>query len=342
LGKEDLAEYTKSRRFETRLGERIEFIKKPADISASLQASAAEYVIVGIPEDIGVKANLGIAGTASLWSAFLSAFLNMQNNEFLDGGNILIPGAFNFNDLKAVIESNAHSAEEKTEAYRHAVNTIDEEVEALIKLIVIHHKMPIVIGGGHNNGYPLIKGAAKGLQKAGHSPFAAINCMNLDAHTDYRPMEGRHSGNAFRYAMEDGYLKKYAVIGAHENYIPQNVYTDIKQSASIRLITWEDIFIRKKPGFEEAVSQATSFTASAFTGIEVDFDAIENVVASAGTPVGVTPLHARQFIHYAASAGKPAYLHLCEGASALEDGRTSNTTGKLAAYLVSDFIKACF
>ena len=29
----------------------------------------------------------------------------------------------------------AHGAEEKIEAYRHAVNTIDEEVESLVKLI---------------------------------------------------------------------------------------------------------------------------------------------------------------------------------------------------------------
>ncbi|MGF1948884.1 arginase family protein, partial [Enterococcus gallinarum] len=79
----------------------------------------------------------------------------------------------------------------------------------------------------HNNAYPCIKGAAKGWHKAGVLEIAQINAVNLDAHADYRAMEGRHSGNAFRYAEEDGYLEKYCVIGLHENYITQNVWMDM-------------------------------------------------------------------------------------------------------------------
>jgi formiminoglutamase len=42
---------------------------------------------------------------------------------------------------------------------------------------------------------------------------------------------------------------------------------------------------------------------------------------------------------YTSHRSKAAYLHICEGASKLEDGRTSESTGKLISYLVSDFIK---
>jgi formiminoglutamase len=34
-----------------------------------------------------------------------------------------------------------------------------------------------------------------------------------------------------------------------------------------------------------------------------------------------------------------AYLHICEGATRLEDGRENENTGKLISYLVADFIK---
>jgi len=51
-------------------------------------------------------------------------------------------------------------------------------------------------------------------------------------------------------------------------------------------------------------------------------------------------LHARQFIHYTALHSKVAYLHICEGAFALQDGRKDDLTGKLISYLVSDFLKA--
>jgi formiminoglutamase len=74
---------------------------------------------------------------------------------------------------------------------------------------LLRRKIPVVIGGGHNNAYPLLKGAAKGLQQAQQTPLPQINCINLDAHTPVTgPEEGRHSGNAFRYAESDGFLQK--------------------------------------------------------------------------------------------------------------------------------------
>lgn len=133
-----------------------------------------------------------------------------------------------------------------------------------------------MVGGGHNNTYPLIKGAAKGWYKAGVIPLAQINCINLDAHADYRPMEGRHSGNSFRYADEDGYLQKYCVVGIHENYLPQNVWVDMVNNPFIDCITFEDIFIHTKRTFLQSVAHATSFTDDTLTGIDIDLDSIQN------------------------------------------------------------------
>ena len=239
-----------------------------------------------------------------------------------------------------MIDKNAQTEEEKLEAYRHAVNTIDDEVENLVKLITAANKIPIAIGGGHNNAYPLIKGSSKGLLKSGQIPLAQINCVNLDAHTDYRPMEGRHSGNAFRYAEEDGYLLKYCVIGIHENYIPQNVWMDIVNNPFIDCITYEDIFIHEKRNFMQAVAHATSYVEDNFTGIEIDLDSVENILSSATTPSGISAQHARQFVTFTGLDTKTAYLHISEGAARLVDGRVDEGIGKLISYLVSDFVKA--
>jgi formiminoglutamase len=153
-------------------------------------------------------------------------------------------------------------------------------------------------------------------------------------------MEGRHSGNSFTYAEEDGYLQKYCIIGVQENYIAQNIWMDVVNNPFIDFITYEDIFIHEKKNFLEAVAHATTFTEDSYTGIELDLDCVENTLSSAATPSGVSPVHARQYVSYAASDVKPAYLHICEGAAQLTDGRKSETTGKLISYLVSDFIKA--
>lgn len=338
--RQDILNQTRLRRFETKLGEQLQHACEPGNLADALARSSARYVIIGIPEDIGVKANYGKGGADSTWNAFLSSFLNTQSNDFLSGENILLLGHFNFNDLKQLIEKNAQSEEERLIAYRHAVSTIDDEVESLVKIITQHDKIPIVIGGGHNNAYPLIKGAAKGYHKTGLIPLAQINCINLDAHTDYRPTEGRHSGNGFRYAEEDGYLLNYFALCVHESYIPQNVLIDFGKNPFMDIITYEDIFIHEEKSFMQAVACATKFTEDNYTGIELDLDCIANTLSSATTPCGISPVHARQYINFVATDLKVAYLHICEGAVALEDGRTDANTGKLISYLVSDFVKS--
>lgn len=338
--KQQVLAYTKIRRFETKLGERIRCISPASNLEEALQQPSIKYVLFGVPEDIGVKANNGMGGADSAWHPFLHSFLNTQSNDFLDGNEVLLLGHFDFNDVASLIDNNADNYEEKLAAYRHAVNMIDDEVEQLMHMITQNRKMPIVIGGGHNNAYPCIKGAAKGWYKAGVLELAQINVMNLDAHADYRPMEGRHSGNAFRYAEEDGYLEKYCVLGLHENYIQQNVWMDIVNNPFMDCITYEDIFLHEKRTFTQAIAHAVDFTDDTLVGVELDLDCIEHTLSSAATPVGITVNHARQYVHFATAESKPAYLHICEGATQLSDGRTDISTGKLISYLVSDFLKA--
>jgi formiminoglutamase len=340
LNKQDILALTELRRFETKLGEKVQYIAEKDQLETALGKSLARYVVFGIPEDIGVRANLEQGSTETNWLPFLRAFVNQQSSDFLNGEEILLLGHFDFTQFKTLIESNAHGKDEMIEAYRHAVNFIDEEVESLVKLITSQKKIPIAIGGGHNNAYPLIKGAAKGLYKSGVIPLAQINCVNLDAHTDYRPMEGRHSGNGFRYADEDGYLQKYFIVGVHENYIPQNVWLDIVNNPFIDFITYEDIFIHEKRSFTQAVADGTSFTGDTYTGIEIDLDCLENAFSGALTPSGISVRHARHYANYTARDTQPAYLHICEGAAHTENGKDGNNTGKLISYLVSDFIKA--
>lgn len=338
--KQDIFSLTRLRRFETKLGERLQVIADAANLEQSLAETKAKFVVFGIPEDIGVKANYGVGGTDTAWLPFLQSFTNIQSNDFIEGSDILMLGHFDFSEISTLIEQNAHNYEEKVNAYRHAVNQVDEAVEPLVKLITEHQKIPIVIGGGHNNAYPLLKGAAKGLYKAGVTPLASINCINLDAHADFRALESRHSGNAFSYAEEDGYLQKYCIVGIHENYLTQNNWLDIVNNPFIDFVTYEDIFIHEKRNFLQAVAHATTFTEDTYTGIELDLDCIEHTLSSAATPSGVDPVHARQYVSYAGADTKTAYLHICEGASRLADGRSSETIGKLISYLVSDFIKA--
>jgi formiminoglutamase len=82
-----------------------------------------------------------------------------------------------------------------------------------------------------------------------------------------------------------------------------------------------------------------NFTDDNYTGIELDLDCVENVLSSAITPSGISTINARQYLSFTSQRSKVAYLHICEGATRLEDGRQDEGTGKLIGYLVADFIK---
>ncbi len=338
--KADILSLTKVRKYETRLGERVQYLKPDNEWPEVLQQSTARYVIVGIPEDIGVKANHGSGGADTNWLPFLNSFLNIQSNDYLTGDDILVLGNFDFGDLKYLIENNAYNQEELIDAYRHAVNLIDEEVETIMKAIGAAKKIPIVIGGGHNNAYPVIKGVSKGLYKAEVIPLAQLNCINLDSHSGYKTTDGRHNANPFRYAESDGYLGKYAIVGMHESYVPQNVLSDLQENPFISVTTYEEVFIHERKNFIQAIAHATGFTEDTYSGIEIDLGCIENTLTCHHSPCGISSLQARQFVNFTATDSKPAYLHIAEGACQLSDGNKDETTGKLISYLVSDFIKA--
>src|SRR5688500_17654814 len=82
---------------ETKLGESI-FLLEPENWQQSLAASAATFVLLGVPEDIGVRANYGIGGAHTAWPAALKAILNVQDTAGLPGSVIAVLGAFDFSD----------------------------------------------------------------------------------------------------------------------------------------------------------------------------------------------------------------------------------------------------
>jgi formiminoglutamase len=341
LGRQDILSLTRTRRYETRLGEKLGVVGATDALSESLARSTARYVLFGIPESIGVQANHGVAGTETAWPQFLQAFVNIQSIDRLTGEEIILAGAFDFSEVMHMIDSHARGAAEKADACRHAVaNIIDDEVEQLVKAIVGAGKIPLVVGGGHNNCYPIIKGVAKALHRSGQIDKPQVNAVNLDAHADFRIMEGRHSGNGFRYAKEEGFLGKYAVIGLHENHNPQSMVDDLYSRVDIQYAFFEDIFLHGRPGFRESLAQAFGFMEEGHTVVELDLDAVEGALSSARTPSGVSVMHAREYVNFAGSYPRVAALHVCEGAARLENGAADGLTGKLIAYLVTDFVKS--
>jgi formiminoglutamase len=168
-----------------------------------------------------------------------------------------------------------------------------------------------------------------------------VNAVNFDAHTDFRIMEGRHSGNGFTYAFEDNFLKKYFVFGLHEGFVSKSVFNTIKSIPdAINYNTYEEIDVRKEKKFDSELDTALDFVKNDPFGIELDLDAIPGVYSSAMTNSGFGVDKARQFVHHFGKHKNASYLHICEGAPDLDETNNNHLTGKLIAYLVTDFMKS--
>ncbi|KOS05502.1 arginase [Flavobacterium akiainvivens] len=326
----ELTKYTLLRSGEVKFGERMEIIPKTADIIPFLRASEAEFVLIGIPEDIGIRANFGRPGAAKVWESTLKSLANLHHNKYNKAGRILVLGHIDVADKMAAAENLNPKDKEQRKELMSLVEKIDKDVSHVVCQVVKAGKYPIIVGGGQNNAYGNIKGLALAKGKA-------VNAINFDSSTDFKIMEGRHSSNGFSYAFEDGFLKNYFVFGLHENYTSKGVLENIKKHTErVQFNTYEQIAIRKEKHFSEEMALAQGFIANNSFGIELDLSALQDVIATKGTPTGFSVEKARQFVHYFGKLQNAAYLHICEG----NIDPQHDTTGKLITYLITDFIKS--
>ena len=324
---EDLLAITSIRQGETKLGEKM---KTLASIK-QLPDSACRFVLIGLPEDVGIKANFGKQGSRNAWPEALQALVNIQSTDRLRGDEILVLGHIDFTEEMDRAEQLDPGKEADLDCLRKIVTEIDEQVFDILLQIITAGKIPLLMGGGHNNSYPALQALS-----AFHE--GSVNCINIDAHADFRALEGRHSGNGFSYALRNGFLNRYAVLGLHENYNPQSVINELLSLKKQVLFSFLDDYLREHTSFDRAFREALNFTHGN-RGLEIDMDSISGALSSAASPSGFTLEQVREMISMTKNQ-KFSYLHIAEAAFKMADGRENKLCGKAIAFLVSDFIKA--
>lgn len=325
-----LKKLLKKRPAESKFGEHIKMLTDISNIYEDIKSLDVDYVILGVPEDVGVFANYGKSGTSAAWDATIKILLNIQANTFTHADRVLVLGHLNFDSLLKKLSLLDQNHPKDVLKARKMVSKIDAEVSDIIYKIVKAGKKPIIIGGGHNNAYGNLKGTSLALN-------ARVNVVNFDAHTDFRKEEGRHSGNGFKYAYSEGFLRKYFIFGLHENYTSMEVFKTLDNLKNIAYNTFESLFIRKEVKFKAEMSKALHHVSGHPFGIEIDCDAIQNIPSSAMTPSGFSVNDTRRFVSYFGKDPNATYLHICEAAPTPE---TETQVGKLITYLITDFLRA--
>lgn len=295
---------------ETRLGETIKYRNDSNDWQS------CKFHILGVKESVGPQLNIGRPGAEYAFDAFISRFLNTQANEFIEDASICLHGFIAVNEFETTNEQ--------------LVIELDDWIADWTQQVIKVGGMPILVGGGHNNAYPLIKGSslAKGQK---------INVVNLDPHADVRDTSNRHSGNSFSTAFQNNFLDKYSVLGLHEAYNNQFILDSLRKMKAYT--SFFESWIDEPLLFEENVNQVFNDFSNSSTsfGLELDMDAIEYMPSSAFTPTGITITQARKYIRKMAKSKNVCYLNLTEAAPTNEQEQM--IVGKTLSYLVLDFIK---
>ncbi|MDN7124812.1 formimidoylglutamase [Pseudidiomarina terrestris] len=324
------------RQGEVRLGQTLHALPDVADAHAYREALASAYeqgariAIIGVPESIGPRGNLGRGGAESAWPAALKGLCNLQATPFIACQELLMVGQVVCDDLQEQAAALRTNDPTQLNQLRDLCAQLDQRVmQALLPLFEADYEV-ILIGGGHNNAYPLLRS----LSEATSTEVAA---MNLDPHADFRSREGRHSGNGFSYACTDGFLGNYHVVGLHEG---KNNAESLRQLANAGF-TYTSVHQLYQANWTEELA-ALRAQAEAWCrplGIEVDVDALQGVPASAINFNGLTVAQGYSFVAELAAVKQTRYLHLAEAAPSLHPaGREAGDTA--IAQLLSELVLA--
>jgi formiminoglutamase len=312
----DLLARTGVREGETKLGQVLQTIDEAAFTSNA--PFGYRYVIVGVEEDFGVRGNLGRGGADKAFQAFLQYFCNLQENRFFPAQHVAILGA---------LVPTQTITDDDIPGLRKATEESDTQMQNVVARIIQGGSIPIIIGGGHNNSYGCLTGAAK-------AHGGAVNCLNIDAHTDLRALEGRHSGNGFSYAKSEGALDAYFMWGLQENYTPEYIWQFMEDHDEVDYLGYED-YLAGEESMEDTLVRVEELLGNSYA-LELDVDVISEFPSSAQSISGFSMEYVRSLIYRLDT--EPVYFHLCEGRIAAPDD--ASKAGRGLALLVADFIKA--
>lgn len=281
-----------------RLGEIVK--SQPADYAD------ARYVLLGCPQDEGVRRNGGRVGAASAPDAIRAWLYRLVANRkmsLFDLGNTII---------QLTLEE---------------THTIQQRV---VRQIIADGKILISLGGGNDISFP----DCAGLSQVVDEPLV----FNIDAHLDVRESEIRHSGTPYRMLLEGGFVlpqnfyemayQPHAVAESHLQYLRQKGVPTPRPMQALR-----------GDRLKETTSQLLRKLKSSaiFWGIDMDVVHVNEAPGvSAPNALGMTGEQLCQLVALIAQDQRARILEITEVNPAYD---IDNRTSRLAAVVIWEFLK---
>jgi formiminoglutamase len=172
--------YTRNDPRDPRMGDRVR--RDPQDYPA------AQVVLVGCPQDEGVRRNHGRPGAAEAPAEIRRALYRYPVSEYhrdlrlLDLGDVRIEGG---------------------------LEAVHDRLHTVVRQVIRDGKTAVVLGGGNDISYPDVSALA--------AEVTPVLAFNIDRHLDVRDEAERNSGTSYRQLLEEGRLdpRRFHEIGTN-------------------------------------------------------------------------------------------------------------------------------
>jgi formiminoglutamase len=250
----------------------------------------ADVVIIGCPQDEGVRRNQGRPGAAEAPTAIRRQFYKLTPFR-------VVRRLFDLGDIRigATLEE-----------------THDRQCE-VVRQVLQDGKLVISLGGGNDISYPDGRAMAE--------CFGAKNwiAVSVDSHLDVRIAEERNSGTPYRQLLDEGLLEPglFYQVG-FQTHLCSPVYYDYIRSLGVHRIGLD--MLRSRDAIDTEIKEQIrqnfinhSESYSAFFGFDIDaVRASDAPGASAPSPMGLRAGEFIQLVQYAASLSNTKLIEFSE------------------------------
>lgn len=263
----------------------------------------AEIVILGCPQDEGVRRKGGRVGAADAPAAIRGQFYRLTTN-------YIKRHVFDLGDV----------------ALGHTLEETHETMTKVVGQVLRDGKCLIILGGGNDISY------ADGVAMAAVFGREWWIGVNVDSHLDVRVAAERNSGTAYRQLLEGGHLlPEYFYEVGYQSHLASPIYYSYIRELGVNRISLELLRSREEADIElkESIREkfiGHSHSMNTFFGFDMDVvRAADAPGTSAPSPLGLRAGEFIQLVKYAASLANTKIVEFSEMNPKYDvDGRTAN------------------
>jgi formimidoylglutamase len=263
---------------------------------------SAEIVILGCPQDEGVRRNGGRVGAAAAPEAIRRQFYKLTTNNVIrrvtDLGDVDVSGS---------------------------LEKVHDRITEVVAKVLADGKRLIILGGGNDISFADGRAMA---QVFGMENWIAVN---VDSHLDVRIADEPNSGTPYRQLLDGGFIRPaYFYEVGYQSHFASPVYYNYIRDLGVNRISLELLRSRSEADLElkESVrDKFVSHSSSLNTFFGFDMDAVRSSDApgtSAPSPLGLRAGEFIQLVKYAASLANTRIIEFTEMNPAYDiDDRTA-------------------